>query len=134
MTVRAKVILTVIGSVMFLQGLAFYFFSIPITRDMFPSAGVEAIEVGSVLREILAAGSMFIGIILFLSRTNVTSSAKRILFGASIGFSILLAILTHIALTNDAVTIPFTPFIIFAIFAILAFFYGDPGIGDRRGY
>ena len=131
---RAKVILTVIGSVMILQGIAFYFFSIPITQNMFPDAGDEAINVGAVLREILAAGSLFIGIILFLSRTNVTSSAKRILFGASIGFSILLAILTHIAFTNEAVSIPITPFIIFAIFAIIAFLYGDPGIGDRRGY
>ncbi|MDC0196324.1 hypothetical protein OAJ93_01820 [Gammaproteobacteria bacterium] len=131
---RAKAILTVIGSVMFLQGLAFYFFSIPITQNMFPDAGNEAIKVGSVHRELLAAGSMFIGIILFLSRTNVTSSAKRILFGASIGFSVLLAILAHISYTNDTVSIPIAPFIIFAIFAIIAFFYGDPGIGDRRGY
>ena len=131
---RAKVILTVIGSVMILQGLAFYFFSMPITQNMFPDAGDEAIRVGAVLREILAAGSLFIGIILFLSRTNVTSSAKRILFGASIGFSILLAILTHIALTNEAVSIPIAPFIIFAFFAVLSFFYGDPGIGDRRGF
>ena len=131
---RAKVILTVIGSVMILQGLAFYFFSMPITQNMFPDAGDEAIKVGAVLREILAAGSLFIGIILFLSRTNVTSSAKRILFGASIGFSILLAILTHIALTNEAVSIPIAPFIIFAFFAVLSFFYGDPGIGDRRGF
>ena len=131
---RAKGILTVMGSVMFLQGLAFYFFSIPITQNMFPGVGDEAIEVGSILREILAAGSMFIGIILFLSRTNVTSSAKRILFGASIGFGILLAILTHIALTYDTVSIPITPFIIFACFAVISFFYGDPGIGDRRGY
>ena len=131
---RAKVILTVIGSVMILQGLAFYFFSMPITQNMFPDAGDEAIKVGAVLREILAAGSLFIGIILFLSRTNVTSSAKRILFGASIGFSILLAILTHIAFTNEAVSIPIAPFIIFAFFAVLSFFYGDPGIGDRRGF
>ena len=131
---RAKVILTVIGSVMILQGLAFYFFSMPITQNMFPDAGDEAIKVGAVLREILAAGSLFIGIILFLSRTNVTSSAKRILFGASIGFSILLAILTHIAFTNETVSIPIAPFIIFAFFAVLSFFYGDPGIGDRRGF
>jgi hypothetical protein len=131
---RAKIILTVMGLVMILQGLFFYFFSITITQNMFPGAGDEAIMVGGILREILAAGSIFIGIILFLSRTNVLSSAKRILFGASIGFSIIVAILTHITLTNEAVSIPITPFFIFTIFAIIAFFYGDPGIRDRRRY
>ena len=78
----AKFSLTVIGLVMFAQGITFYFFAVPITREMFPTSGAEAIKVGAVMREVLAAGSMFIGIILFLARTNVTSAAKRILFGS----------------------------------------------------
>ncbi len=130
----AKAALTVIGLVMFFQGLCFYFFSIPITKAMFPTSTAEAIEVGAVLREILAAGSMFIGIILFLARTNVTSAAKRILFGASIGFSLLIVILIHIAVSNDFVSVPIAPLIIFAIFAVISFLFGDPGISDRRGY
>ena len=101
---------------------------------MFPTSTAEAIEVGAVLREILAAGSMFIGIILFLARTNVTSAAKRILFGASIGFSLLIVILIHIAVSNDFVSVPIAPLIIFAIFAVISFLFGDPGISDRRGY
>jgi len=130
----AKAALTVIGLVKFFQGLCFYFFSIPITKAMFPASTAEAIEVGAVLRELLAAGSMFIGIILFLARTNVTSAAKRILFGASIGFSLLVVILIHIAVSNDFVSVPITPLIIFAIFAVISFLFGDPGISDRRGY
>ena len=130
----AKAALTVIGLVMFFQGLCFYFFSIPITKAMFPASTAEAIEVGAVLRELLAAGSMFIGIILFLARTNVTSAAKRILFGASIGFSLLIVILIHIAVSNDFVSVPIAPLIIFAIFAVISFLFGDPGISDRRGY
>ena len=129
----AKGALTIIGLVMFAQGLAFYFFSVPITKSMFPTSGAEAIEVGAVLREVLAAGSMFVGIILFLARTNVTSAAKRILFGASIGFSLLIVILIHIAFSYDFVSIPIAPLIIFMIFAVVSFFYGDPGIGNRRG-
>ena len=35
---------------------------------------------------------LFIGILLLLARRNVTSAAKRILFGSSIGFFILLFI------------------------------------------
>ena len=130
----AKIALTVIGLVMFLQGLSFYFFAEAITVSMFPTSGDEAIEVGVVLRELIAAGSMFIGIILFLARTNVNSAAKRILFGSSIGFSLVVVILIHISLSNDFVSIPILPLIIFAIFAIVSFLYGDPGIKDRRGY
>jgi len=130
----AKGALTIIGLVMFLQGLSFYFFAEAITVAMFPTSGDEAIEVGVILRELIAAGSMFIGIILFLARTNVTSAAKRILFGSSIGFSLVVVILIHISLSNDFVSIPILPLIIFAIFAIVSFLYGDPGIKDRRGY
>ena len=130
----AKAALTVIGLAMFIQGLCFYFFSVPITKAMFPMSGAEAVEVGSILRELLAAGSMFIGIILFLARTNVTSAAKRILFGASIGFSLLVVILIHIGISNDTVSIPITPLIIFVVFAVVSFLFGDPGISDRRGY
>jgi hypothetical protein len=130
----AKIILTIIGLVMIIQGVIFYIYSIPITQNMFPSAGVEAVEVGVVMRKILAGGSIFIGIILFLARTNVASVAKRILFGASIGFSILLALMIHISLTNDTVNVPIAPLIVFAIFATISFVFGNIGIGNRRGY
>ena len=116
------------------QGLAFYFFSIPITENMFTGADSEDVRVGSIMRQQLGAGSLFIGIILFLARTNVTSAAKRILFGASIGFSLLVVILIHIAVSNDFVSVPVTPLIIFVIFAVISFLFGDPGISDRRGY
>ncbi len=119
---------------MFAQGIIFYFFSAPITRNMFPTSSAEAIEVGAVLREVLAAGSMFIGIILFLARTNVTSAAKRILFGASIGFSLIVIILIDIAFSNDFVSVPIAPLIILVIFAVVSFLYGDPGIGRRSRY
>jgi hypothetical protein len=130
----AKIILTIIGLIMIIQGVIFYFYSVPITQSMFPYASTEAVEVGAVMRKILAGGSIFIGIILFLARTNVASVAKRILFGASIGFSILLALMIHISLTNDTVNIPIAPLIVFAIFATISFVFGNIGIGNRRGY
>ena len=130
----AKITLTIIGLTMIIQGIIFYFYSVPITQNMFPSAGIEAIEVGAIMRKILAGGSIFIGIILFLARTNVASVAKRILFGASIGFSILLVLMIHISFTNDAVNIPITSLIIFATFAVISFIFGNLGLGNRRGY
>ena len=130
----AKITLTIIGLVMFVQGVFFYFYAIPITQNMFPTAGPEALEVGRILREILAGGSMFIGIILFLARTNVTSAAKRILFGASIGFSVILVILIRISISHDTVSIPIAPLIILGICAAVSFIFGDLGFRHRRGY
>ena len=130
----AKIILTIVGLIMIIQGVIFYLYSVPITQNMFPSASTEAVEVGAVMRKILAGGSIFIGIILFLARTNVASVAKRILFGAFIGFSILLVLMIHISLTNDTVNIPIAPLIVFAIFATISFVFGNIGIGNRRGY
>jgi hypothetical protein len=49
----------------------------------------------------------------------VTSAAKRILFGASIGFSLIVIILIDIAFSNDFVSVPIAPLIIFVIFAVV---------------
>jgi len=130
----AKTVLTVIGIAMIVQGITFYLYSVPITQNMFPNVKSEAIEVGEIMRQLLGAGSLFIGIILFLARTNVTSAAKRILFGSSIGFSIIVAVLVHVAITHDSVSIPLFPLILFGIFAVISFLFGDSGVGDRRGY
>jgi len=128
----AKAALTIIGLTMVIQGLSFYFLADPITNSMFPEAGNEAIEVGIVMRQLLGGGSLFIGIILFLARTNVNSAAKRILFGASFGFLILIVILLHISFVYENVNVPILPLIIFAIFSLISFIYGESGLRDRR--
>jgi hypothetical protein len=128
----AKSALTVIGLVMIAQGILFYVFKEVITLDMFPGVNKEALRVGEIMRELLAAGSMFIGVILFLARTNVNSAAKRILFGASIGFVILLGVLVHISITNDDINTPMLPLILFSLFAVISFSYGESGLRDRR--
>ena len=63
----AKSALTVIGLVMIAQGILFYVFKEVITLDMFPGVNKEALRVGEIMRELLAAGSLFIGVILLLS-------------------------------------------------------------------
>jgi hypothetical protein len=128
----AKITLTIIGLVMIVQGIVFYSFSEEITSNMFPHANSEALKVGHVLRQLLAAGSLFIGIILFLARTNVTSAAKRILFGASVGFAIIVITLVVISIFQDDVKVPVYPLIIFSIFSFMSFIYGDSGLRDHR--
>ena len=73
----SKGFLTVAGLVMMLQGILFLIFSQDLTKLMFPYASEEGVRIGMLLREIMAGGSFFIGILLFSSRTNTSSAAKR---------------------------------------------------------
>ena len=59
---------------------------------IFPQAIEKEIRIATIHRELMGGGSLFIGIILILSHRNVTSAAKRILFGTSIGFYIIILI------------------------------------------
>ena len=116
-----KLLLTFSGIMMLLQGLAFYFFSENLTVFMFPEANDQALEVGLTLRQFMAGGSIFIGLILFLSRKNVTSASRRVLFGSSIGFSIIFLTQLKVLIFQEAVI--FLPILILsALLAISSFF------------
>ena len=86
----SKGFLTVAGLVMILQGVLFLIFSQDLTKLMFPYASEEGVRIGMLLRELMAGGSVFIGILLFNSRTNTSSAAKRMLWAACFGFSLIL--------------------------------------------
>ena len=90
MTVRGILFLS--SFTMLILGLTFVFFPDFISMKVFPQASEKEIRIASIHRELMGGGSLFIGIILILSHRNVTSAAKRILFGTSIGFYILTLI------------------------------------------
>ena len=90
MTVRGILFLS--SLTMLILGLTFLFFSEFISIKIFPQASEKEIRIATVHRELMGGGSLFIGILLILAHRNVTSAAKRILFGTSIGFYILLII------------------------------------------
>ena len=77
---------------MLILGLIFLFFPDFISMKIFPQASEKEIRMATVHRELMGGGSLFIGILLILAHRNVTSAAKRILFGTSIGFYILIII------------------------------------------
>ena len=90
MTVRG--ILFISSLTMLVLGLTFLFFPDLISMKIFPQANEKEIRIATIHRELMGGGSFFIGILLILAHRNVTSAAKRILFGTSIGFYILILI------------------------------------------
>ena len=113
MTVRGILFLSSLN--MLILGLAFLFFPDFISMKIFPQASENEIRIATIHRELMGGGSLFIAIILILAHRNVTSAAKRILFGTSIGFYILLIIqLKQIIFDKNIVFWP-----VFVIFFIL---------------
>ena len=90
MTVRGILFLS--SLTMLILGLTFLFFPDFISMKIFPQASEKEIRLATIHRELMGGGSLFIGILLMLAHRNVTSAAKRILFGTSIGFNILVLI------------------------------------------
>ncbi len=119
MTVRA--LLTISSFTMLLLGLVFLIFQEFISLKMFPEANEKQIHIAIVHRQIMAGGCLFIGILLLLARRNVTSAAKRILFGSSIGFFILFLIQIKLIFSGDS-KIYWPVMIIFSVLAILSFY------------
>ena len=113
MTVRGILFLS--SLTMLILGLTFLFFPDFISMKIFPQVSEKEIRIATIHRELMGGGSLFIGILLILAHRNVTSAAKRILFGTSIGFYILLIIqLKQIIFDKNVVFWP-----VFVIFFIL---------------
>ena len=90
MTVRGILFLS--SLTLLILGLTFLFFPDFISMKIFPQVSEKEIRIATIHRELMGGGSLFIGILLILAHRNVTSAAKRILFGTSIGFYILILI------------------------------------------
>ena len=90
MTVRGILFLS--SLTMLILGLTFLFFPDFISMKIFPHASEKEIKIATIHRELMGGCSLFVGILLMLAHRNVTSAAKRILFGTSIGFYILILI------------------------------------------
>tara|TARA_B100000424_G_C22860372_1_gene458569 strand:- start:170 stop:550 length:381 start_codon:yes stop_codon:yes gene_type:complete len=119
MTVRGILFLS--SLTMLILGLAFLFFPDFISMKIFPQASEKEIRIATIHRELMGGGSLFIGILLILAHRNVTSAAKRILFGTSIGFYILILIqLKQMIFDKDVVFWPV--FIIFFILGTLSLY------------
>ena len=119
MTVRGILFLS--SLTMLILGLTFLFFPDFISIKIFPQASEKEIRIATIHRELMGGGSLFIGILLILAHRNVTSAAKRILFGTSIGFYILIIIqLKQMIFDKNVIFWPV--FIIFFILGTLSLY------------
>ena len=119
MTVRGILFLSSLN--MLILGLTFLFFPDFISMKIYPQASEKEIRIATIHREMIGGVSLFIGIVLMLAHRNVTSAAKRILFGTSIGFYILIIIqLKQMIFDKNVIFWPV--FIIFFILGTLSLY------------
>jgi hypothetical protein len=90
MTIRGLLFLS--GLTMIILGLSFLVFPEFISKNIFQEASENEIKIATIHRQLMGGGSLFIGILLLLAHRNVTSAAKRTLFGTSLGFYMLILI------------------------------------------
>jgi len=72
-------------------------------------------------KQIISGVFLFVGILLLVARRNVTSAARRILFGSSIGFFIIVSIQVKLYFIENII-IYWPIFIIFSVLCILSFY------------
>ena len=119
MTVRGILFLS--SLTMLILGLTYLFFPDFVSTKIFLQASENEIRIATIHRELMGGGSLFIGILLILAHRNVTSAAKRILFGTSIGFYILIIIqLKQMVFDKNVIFWPV--FIIFFILGTLSLY------------
>ena len=119
MTIRGLLFLS--GLTMIILGLSFLVFPEIISKNIFQLASENEIKIATIHRELMGGGSLFIGILLMLAHRNVTSAAKRILFGTSLGFYILTLIQIKLMIFDEN-NIFWPVFLIFLILGTLSLY------------
>ncbi len=120
---RSRTILALNGIVMIMIGIIFFIYPEKITTVMFPNiiSNPEALETGIVLRYLMGAGHLTIGIILYLARISIKSGAQRLLLGSGIGFMIIFATAVYI-IFKYSVGIPMVALSIYPLLSLLSLY------------
>ena len=120
---QSRTILALNGMVMIIIGIIFFIYPEKLTILMFPKiiSNPQALETGIVLRYLMGAGHLTIGIILYLARISIKSGAQRLLLGSGIGFMIIFATAVFIILKYNA-GIPIVALSIYPLLAILSLY------------
>ena len=119
----SRSVLALNGIVMFIIGIVFFIYPEKITIIMFPNitSNPDALEIGIVLRYLMGAGHLAIGIILYLARISIKSGAQRLLLGSGIGFMIIFATAVFI-IFNYKSDIPVVALSVYPLLAILSLY------------
>ena len=119
MTVRG--LLSISSLTMLFMGIILLIFPeyVPFNEIQDPSEKEKLIA--TVNKQIISGVFLFVGILLLVARRNVTSAARRILFGSSIGFFIIISIQVKLYFIENII-IYWPIFIIFSVLCILSFY------------
>ena len=119
MTVRG--LLSISSLTMLFMGIILLIFPeyLPFNEIQDPSEKEKLIA--TVNKQIISGVFLFVGILLLVARRNVTSAARRILLGSSIGFFIIIAIQVKLYFIENII-IYWPIFIIFSVLCILSFY------------
>ena len=119
MTVRG--LLSISSLTMLFMGLVFLLFPEYVTFNEIQDPSEKEKLITTINKQIISGIFLFVGILLLIARRNVTSAAKRILFGSSIGFFIIISIQVKLYFIENII-IYWPIFIIFSVLCILSFY------------
>ena len=119
MTVRG--LLFISSLTMLFIGIVFLLFPeyVPFNAIQDPSEKEKLIAI--VNKQMIAGIFLFVGILLLIARRNITSAARRVLFGSSIGFFIIISIQVKLYFIENII-IYWPIFVIFSVLCILSFY------------
>ena len=117
-----KNVLTLIGAIALVQGVAFFLGAEAITKGAFLNLNQgDALRVGTLMHEALAGSMMVVGIIILFARNLELTAANKILNGIGFGYIVFFAIaMKH--LLGGEVQPPIPALVLMVVLAILAFF------------
>ena len=119
MTVRG--LLSISSFAMLIMGIVFLLFPEYIKFNEIQDPSEKEKLIAIVNKQIISGIFLFVGILLLVARRNVTSAARRILFGSSIGFFIIISIQLKLYFIENIV-IYWPTFVIFSVLCILSFY------------
>ena len=119
MTVRG--LLSISSLTMLIMGIVFLLFPEYVTFNEIQNPSEKEKFIAIINKQIISGIFLFVGILLLVARRNVTSAARRILFGSSIGFFIIISIQVKLYFIENII-IYWPIFIIFSVLCILSFY------------
>lgn len=119
MTVRG--LLSISSLTMLFMGIVFLLFPEYVTFNEIQNPSEKEKFIAIINKQIISGIFLFVGILLLVARRNVTSAARRILFGSSIGFFIIISIQVKLYFIENII-IYWPIFIIFSVLCILSFY------------
>lgn len=114
-----RIVLTVIGTLVVIHGLAFLFGAADIAQKGINDLDEKQLMVGTANCEIVAMFNLFLGIVLVSARNLELSAAKTVLKGTGVGLIVLLGGIIMHMITLREIPEAQPPLLVLLIFSLL---------------